>query len=486
MGMLPIRKIKTDRVALTSYYGKVFVIRSEEYKYNYSEWLNNNLMLASEDATNKKVSDPVSAEAFDNHFEAPRVYSILSHSFSGITIDGWVLNLDHRVRDALYGADMVKRFEVNGARLMGKHHDGRLLLVDSSNGLYAIDKDELTPLPSLEELAGLDTTKKPLEYTYLSLSKAKLPVGIVMAYYYGYDELLKDLKVTPRVIPAGNRYTLGEDEYAIVFADESHVFSRDNQLASMMLGGFVRYNDVLKQYPAHEFNKKNVYLNVIEGVRNGAVRHIRELDSFKSLFVDPVTKSLLEEMKEPTTVRGLLVRSTELLQKEIHQDEMDGAFMRFKRYERFAGMAYHHLVKAVKKHNSRGDQSRQAIEMGPYDVWKTLSQDPAVSIVEEINPIQDIKEREAVTYNGHGGRSATTMNKSTRVYHKNDFGSISEGTVDSGDVGINIYTSANPSITSVRGTTKPVSPGEVRPTELYSTAALLSPLSDKDDAKRVN
>lgn len=483
--MLPIRKVKPERVALTSYYGKVFVIRSEEYKYNYTEWLNNNLMLAAEDLANKHVSEPHPAEAFDNKFEAPRVYSILSRAFRSITIAGWELNLDHRRREELYGKAAVDRWEVDGARLIGKHQDGRLMVIDAHDGFYAVTNGELVPLPSIEEMAGLDASKKPLEYTYLSLSKAKLPVGIVLAYYFGYDELLKDLKITPRVIPAGTRYTLSEDEYAIVFADESHVFSRDNQLAAMLLGGFVRFNDVLKQYASHEFNKKNVYLNVVEGIRNGAVRHIRELDTFVALFVDPITKGLLEEMKEPTTVRGLLIRATEMLQQEIHQDEMDGAFMRVKRYERFAGMVYHHLVKAVKKHNSRGDQSRQAIEMGPYDVWKTLSQDPAVSIVEEINPVQDIKEREAVTYNGHGGRSATTMNRATRVYHKNDFGTISEGTVDSGDVGINIYTSANPNITSLRGTTKPVAPHEVRPTELFSTAALLSPFSDKDDAKRV-
>ena len=72
----------------------------------------------------------------------------------------------------------------------------------------------------------------------------------------------------------------------------------------------------------------------------------------------------------------------------------------------------------------------------------------------EINPIKNLKEREAVTYNGVGGRTSRSMTRSTRIYHKNDMGIISESTVDSSDVAINTYMSADPIFDSLRGTAR--------------------------------
>ena len=76
------------------------------------------------------------------------------------------------------------------------------------------------------------------------------------------------------------------------------------------------------------------------------------------------------------------------------------------------------------------------------------------------------------------------MTKKTRKYHPNDMGVTSEATVDSGDVGINTYTSADPQFNSLRGTAKPYVIGKTGATALFSTSALISPGADRDDAKR--
>ena len=110
-------------------------------------------------------------------------------------------------------------------------------------------------------------------------------------------------------------------------------------------------------------------------------------------------------------------------------------------------------------------------------------EDPAMMLVADINPIKSIKETEAVTMAGDGGRSKRSMVKHTRGFHKNDMGLISESTVDNSDVGINIHLSANPQITSLRGKSRPYDFAEHGPTSLLSTSAMLAPLSDKDDQK---
>ena len=73
------------------------------------------------------------------------------------------------------------------------------------------------------------------------------------------------------------------------------------------------------------------------------------------------------------------------------------------------------------------------------------------------------------------------MVKRTRAYHKSSMGTISESTVDSSDVGINIYLSSNPQFTSVRGVSREFNFEKQVAGALLSTSAMLAPGSDKDD-----
>jgi len=486
MGMLPIRKTNTDTVALTSYYGKMFIKRSDKRTANYTTWINNALMAAGLDAQNTNVVDIHPSNVFDNKFKAPRLYSVLAQAFRSVTINGWTWMLDHTARETLFGAEFLKEHEKDGTIVVAINKNGDKMLMDKLGGLYSVSNGIVSELPSFEEQAGLILAKRPVEFAEMKVSGKKLPIGIILAYYYGYDKLCQILKVQPRVVPAGQRLQLAPEEFPVVFADETHIFSREDGVAAMVMGGFYDMEEATRHFSAHEFNKPGVYLNVVESIKGGGVRQLRELDIVDKLFVDPITFELLVDMKEPTDWRGLLIRASELLLLDYHPEEMDPQYMRIKGYERLAGIAYRELVTAVKSHNSRSDRARQSIELNPHAVWRTISQDPSVSLVEDINPVQNLKEVEAVTYSGVGGRSGRSMTKSTRIYHKNEMGTISESTVDSGDVAINIYTSANPTFTSIRGVSQPQDPSEIETSSLLSTSALLSPGSDRDDPKRVN
>ncbi len=67
------------------------------------------------------------------------------------------------------------------------------------------------------------------------------------------------------------------------------------------------------------------------------------MDLIVDMFIDPITKEILTEMKEPTDFIGLLVRSAELLQTDWSPDETDMMHMRIKGYERMAGAVYTEL-----------------------------------------------------------------------------------------------------------------------------------------------
>jgi hypothetical protein len=340
-------------------------------------------------------------------------------------------------------------------------------------------------LGTIYQLLGIPLQEVPLSFSTVSVFSEKLAVGLVLGYLIGFDNLLTLLGVTPEIKETGDPIVLKDHEWTIAFKDKTLIFTRDNRLATLVLAGFNEYKTSLKKYVYDSFNAKNVYLNVLLGSEIG-VRYLKEINLLDRLFVDPITRDILEALHEPVTFRGLLVRGSEMLLLDNHPDSQDMAFMRIKGYERVAGAVYRQLVLAVREFNARNIRGKSKVELHPYAVWNLITQDPAVKLVEDINPIQNLKEQEAVTYVGEGGRAKDAMNKPSRAYHENDVGTISEATVDSGDVGINTYLSANPKFSSLRGLTERFDFARDGGTSLLSTSALCAPGAIHDDPKRVN
>ncbi len=493
-GDLPIRKISPDRVALTSYYGKVFISRSEKRVNDYGLWLRNNIMAIGLDDTNNVVTNMHPADVFDSTFPSPKLYSSLAMGFRGFTLKPALyprtvgnvpfdLSFDYTKREKLYGAATLEQYEHDGSLVCGINNDGRYLVIGGDNELYFTHEGNLLPYGSIESLLGLEAEKAPVDFAEIRVMGRNIPIGFVLGYELGLDKLMKSLRVEPRRVPAGSRVNLTADEYSLVFSDETLVFSKEDKKASIVLAGFNEFHRVLRGFNSFDFNNRDVYLNVLES-SGPSTRYLREIDLLYQLFIDPITRDLLIEMKEPTNFRGLLIRSCEMLMVDQHPSELDPAFMRIKGYERMAGAVYSEIVRSIRAHNGRSGKGKVAIDLHPFAVWKNIAQDPSIAIVSDINPIQNLKETEAVTFSGTGGRNSRSMTKHTRAYHPNDMGTISESTVDSSDVAINTYTSADPQFTSLRGISRRYKVGETGATALLSTSALLSPGSDRDDFYR--
>jgi hypothetical protein len=485
-GDLPIRKVAPDRVSLTSYYGKASVSRTAKRVANRGLWLRNAVMAKAEDPADTTVLHANTGNVFDNYFVCPRLYSTMAMGFRGITVAGFEMSFDHTKRVALYGQPALDMYELDGSLVCGINKKGEFMVMDINGVLYRGVDSKMEDLGTLESLIHLELEKAPVDFVELRALGQPIPIGLVLGYEMGLTKLMKLLKVAPlRRVAAGSRVGLEPHEYGLAFSDETLVFSRDDQVASLILAGFGDFHKHIRQYAAHQFDSRDVYLNVLEGNHIG-VRYVREIDLMYQMFVDSITRDLLIEMNEPTDFQGLLLRSCEMLLTDQHPHELDPAFMRIKGNERMAGAVYSEIVRSIRAHNGRPGKSKVPLDMGPYTVWKNITTDPANALLSEINPIQNLKEIEMVTTGGTGGRGSRSMTKHTRSYHINDMGTMSESTVDSSDVGINVQLSADPQFTSLRGISRRYKIGETGATALLSTSALLAPGSDRDDPKRVN
>lgn len=484
---VPIRKVKPTRVALTSYYNKTFIDRSTKVADDYARWLQSTLVTIGLDENDTRITQLRLSNTFNQLQHLPRIYTTLSQRVGSFTAGSTrvFVDYDKRMEHLLDTTGLDgKVFETGGFHVIGAHED-RPLLVDDNNTFYVARENETVVLGTIHDITGIALDKAPTEVAEMSVANKSFPVGLVLAYQLGLSGLIELLGAEVSRFRRGERIAANSDEYRLTFSDEVLVFSRLDQDATMILSGVKRYHQSLKQFSVWDFDQQDVYYRLLEDIGLG-VRYLREIDTLFKAWVDPITEGLLKEMNEPTTFQGLLLRGVELLKTDYSPEEVSGEYMRYRGYERFAGMVYNELTRSAKTFNAKAGVGENSVELNPHAVWQKIVQDPAVAPVEESNPFANMREQEVMTYRGDGGRGGKSMVERTRKYHDADVGVVSESTVDSGDVGVVAYLSPDANFTSLRGTTRRLDKATDGPTTLLSSSSLNAPCVDHDDAKRIN
>ncbi|MNO14016.1 hypothetical protein D3C76_36560 [compost metagenome] len=492
---VPIRKVSPIRVALTSYYSKLFVERSQRATFNYDGWVGKQIIAKGLDQTDPSIHNVKIADVADYELDVPTVYTVVGSRVMSFEANGhYWFDYKNRERSRLFDMKLVEKIEAEhkGMIVCGRR-DQRYITVDKENAFYLLDEKtgQVTELGQIEDLLGLPRDKAPTGMAEISIFGKTMPIGIALSYLLGLDRVLEMTGAKFRVVPVGTRLQMSDDEYAIKFLDETLVMEKSDVQASLIFAGFMHYHKHIRSYSRHSFNAKDVYFNILDA--NGiGLRYMRELDLMNAMWVDPITKGILEWMKEPTEFVPLLIRAVELLVTRYVPQNVEGADglvdgqERAKGYERIPGAIYAELVRSIRVYNSRSASPNSSVTMKPHEIWTNIVQDPASALVDDINPIQNLKQKEIITYGGRGGRSSRSMTAEARLYKEGDIGFISESTVDSGDVAVITYMTPNANITSVRGTVRKYDKEKDGAANIVSTSALISPFADRDDPKRVN
>lgn len=478
---IPIRKIDFNKVILTTYYSKIFITRSYKKSNDYGEWCRNSVMAMAIDNSNTKITNYIINNVFDKTATYSRTYSALSSKFKSFTCNGYDIYFSRK--DIVAAVDKVVLSNLEGTNehdklmVIGVGKRGYLLL-DKNDNVYTAINGKVELFGTLLDFLGLDMAEAPVEYVSVDVLNENIPLGFLLAYYYGLTNLLKIIKAEYRTVAGNSRLNLAKDEYSIRFNDESLIFNKNDIYVSLIVGGFRAYHKQIKEYPIHTFDKQVVYNTLLQGL-GLTNRWVREFDLLDQMYVDPQSKSVLEELKEPTTFRGLLFRSVELLLTNNHKDKLATSEMMIKGYERVPGLIYNELVKAIRLQQSSPLRKQKQVTMSPYTIWTGLTSDTSKILIEEINPLKELRESESLTFKGTGGRSGRTMPEADRAYHNDSVGVVSEATKDSGDVGIDTYISPNANIINVRGLTSRHT-DDKNVSSLLSTVALLCPGSTND------
>ena len=475
-GDLPIRKTGPDKVVLTSYYSKMFVKRSERKVFNYASWITGKLIAIGWAEDNPDITNLSLADVSNMNYNGSRVYSAIGTRISGFVSKGFTFNFDSKKIAGLFGDTIAQ----NKTPVALNVSTGEWLQLTDDSQLVLHSGKNTKPLGSFESWFGLDTREAPLDVAEIKLFGKSIPLGVLLAQHTGLGSLLKTLGATYRSVAKGTQPNLQQYEYAIRFEDETLILDRRDQLTTLLMSGFNRYHQHIKQYSRYAFDKRDIYGVLFENAGIGG-RKTKDIDFMFKMWVDHITRGLLEEMEMPTDLFNLFIEAAKLLMTDQYQDETDVAYMRDKGYERIAGAIYSELTNTIKAFNARPNALNSSIQIKPMEIWTQLQNDQSTTAVDESNPIQSLKDLEVVVFRGNGGRSSVSMTAPTRTFHQSAMGVTSEATVDNGDVGTISFTSADPNYTSVRGKTRCLDSLENNAAKIISTSMLLAPGADMDD-----
>lgn len=494
---LPICKVSPTRVNLASNYNKCLVERTTTKANSFSVWIVKYLSgLKKLGLVSLGYGDlPVTERVL------PYEYSAVSQSFLSIEFNDWKFNLDypHRfssdavgVTEALSDTDIKKleSLEFKYGTYCGTGPDNTSLFWDMKDRIHRVTPEGKHLDSVVHFVALLDSLfgdEYPLpdmvaEWTELKLLDAVLPIIFVLGYEYGLSNILKLINLDYRFVPQGKRPVMNKDEIKVPFSDGTLIFSRYPLVKSLVAAGLRKFDT--SRYSFISMDTPDAYYALLsdKGIR---INYLKGVTSFFKFFIDPITMDVLEHMKEPTNVRDLLLRATEMLSTMEHLPAASLAHHRLRGYERLSGNLYNTATRALAQHQN-SKNPRAVLSINPEEVFMRTMADNTVQNVESINPIHEMKNNTQMTFSGSGGRTSQSFVVNDRQYPDDGVGVMSEATPDSGKVAMTVYTSSNPRLTNMRGMyVSNNGDDNLDASQVLSVASNLMPGVTQDDSFRV-
>lgn len=475
---IPICKVSPIKVAVTSNYNKLFIGRSERKAFdpyaNIATQIKTDYLEVKGNIT--KIEP---ANRFDNLLKLPNMYAAMSQHFNSVVTPEYHLYFNHAEIGNHIDEKVLKDLQSKNLTFIGHNRQSQILVMDSTEAVFNYSAG-MQPLPPFSEMLGLDSTKIPQAFSSIKILGDNIPLGVMLGYYLGFKDLVAVTGAQMTVHPRGARIASNSNKDVVLrFGDAKVLVQCPDTQTTLLFAGYNFYANYIKTQTLESFYSQNVYLDLLES-RDAGLMHLKEMDSLRSSFIDPITKDALISINEPTEFLPLMLRANEMLADFHHLDVNDPTNARIRGYDRVPGLVYRALSESVREHRMRGGKGK--IELDPFKVWKYVTQDTTVKVTEDNNPITDVKETESVTFSGQDGLSRTATPEALRRYHPKDRQLVSEATVDSSDVALNLYLSPYAKIKNLLGDVDvQADESDTSPEKIFSTSMQLVPMSEFDD-----
>ena len=485
----PICKVKDDRVTLNSNYNKLLVTRNTNASHDFLTWFDKSLKKAGE---NGYQFAPVHGSCHYPIKAFPYELTQLGSKYTRINFKGGFMYFDIMNREKVIPEALKKdiaKMEKECGVWFGSRGDEHFFITVTgqvcSRNLKNPDDEPFFGafMDFVEYICGVEMNSM-VEYAQVTIMSYVIPVAHMLCYKYGLMNMLKYCNVDYEIFDKNARVEKRTSDIVIQFSDKKLIIRRNPRVNALIFGGLSIYD--LGNFSIEDMDDKDVYYDMLSQ-KGISPNMIKGIDGVFNLFIDPTTRDVLREMREPTDIRDLLIRAVAMLTTTEHKHPASASNFRFRGVEQITGMVYNELARAFSGYKNRSVGSSNKFSISEYAVAQRIMHHQLVENVSVINPIHDIKMYSKFSNAGDGGRSNDTFMIPDRQFTDDQLGIVSEATVDNGTTGLNASLPFNPKFTNARGmalTEEEID--KLEPENVLSLTSLLVPGATNDDSKRAN
>ena len=485
----PICKVKNDRVTLNSNYNKLLVTRNTNSAHDFLTWFDKAMKKADDNGfkfapIHGSCRYPIKAFPYELTEIGSKYIRI---NFKGGFMFFDIMNREKVIPDHLK-KDIAKLEKECGVWFGYRGDEHFFITVTGQVCSRNVNDSEAEPffgafIDFVEYICGVEMNSM-VEYAQVTIMSYIIPVAHMLCYRYGLMNMLKYCNVDYEIFDKNARVEKRTSDIIIQFSDKKLIIRRNPRVNALLFGGLSIYD--LSNFSIEDMDDKDVYYDMLSQ-KGISPNMIKGIDGVFNLFIDPTTKDVLREMREPTDIRDLLIRAVAMLTTTEHKHPASASNFRFRGVEQVTGMVYNELARAFSGYKNRSVGSSNKFSISEYAVAQRIMHHQLVENVSVINPIHDIKMYSKFSNAGDGGRSNDTFMIQDRQFTTDQLGIVSEATVDNGTTGLNASLPFNPVFTNGRGmalTDEDIK--KLEPENVLSITSLIMPGATQDDSKRAN
>lgn len=497
---LPIVKTKSDRVELTSNYAKMTIERSSGKVSRKVAYLLKRLKEIGEQSTFRiDYGDNSAVNAtlgYINDFE----YEEMASFINSIETPKYrlIFNRDN-MRDEL---DLNINFEAIGLEEnyfeSGKTPFGLELTGETCKAVFFIEDTKVYRLDATSkgtptkihdslfdfivgdvlkvDLSVLPSIGKSFVYTNVKFLQTTYPVFAVVASQNGLTDILNRYIGKENYFKSDKQVKNKIDYVEVKFKD-TYLYYKDTFKNTLLLNAIYLFSPA--DYNYAEFDADIPYTHFfIKKLGASVGMHTRNtLRINLDVFIDPITRDVLRDLKQPTDIIDILLYSNTLLVGNQYKPQNDMTNYRVRSNELIADIMYQTIADAYvnyEKHRINGRPTNLAVPKGM--LIKRILEQPNVNAKSILNPVIEVEQIAQASAKGFRGvniNDAFTLEM--RAYDRSMEGFISgNSTPYSGQAGITRSLSYDPAISSVRGYIPYIDGAELSAANILSPTELLS------------
>ena len=341
--------------------------------------------------------------------------------------------------------------------------------------------------PEIDEIKRSVKAPKRRIYSRITIQSFDVPLITFLSALFGLSNIIRLSGLKYKFTNQKLEENAPEREWLTVKFKDGTLYYPEYPYANSLL--FNGLNEMItEEYYFDQFDEVLPYMDYCAKILK--TRNVfKGWIAFKELFIDAITKEILEQEKLPTDFLELFLYANELLIDNSYSNETEAKSYRIRSFELLALSLYKNISNEYRKYIQKEGRANVSITIPQTCIMTALTESQILETYDTINPINELKMKSGCTVKGNGLAGANTKHgygMDRRGFGEDAIGIYAESNVDNHNVGIVKELTTNTKIINTRGfldtNTDPKSISKLTASQRMSPEELIMPAIVKYDS----